>query len=64
MGKEIWVLNLILLTSGHYENKAALIDFIENHNIELNEDLYEAITDALEKIVEAHTHMYSSSHVQ
>ena len=64
MGKEIWVLNLILLTSGQHENKAALIDFIENHNIELNEDLYEAITDTLEKIVEAHTHMDTSSHVQ
>lgn len=64
MGKEIWVLNLNFLTSGHHENRAALIDYIENHKIEVSEDLYEATINTLEKIVEAHTHMDTSSHVQ
>jgi hypothetical protein len=34
--------------------KAALIDYIETHNITVDEDLNESSIDALEKIVESH----------
>jgi hypothetical protein len=34
--------------------KAALIDYIESHNITVDEDLNESSIDALEKIVESH----------
>jgi hypothetical protein len=34
--------------------RAALIDYIENNNIAVNEDLYDSSTDTLEKIVEEH----------
>lgn len=34
--------------------RAALIDYIESNNIAVNENLDEATTDSLEKIVEAH----------
>ena len=35
-------------------HRAALIDYIESHNITANEDLNESSIDALEKIVESH----------
>jgi hypothetical protein len=34
--------------------RAALIAYIESHNVAVNEDLYETTIDTLEKIVEAH----------